>query len=300
MIDLCAGIGGFSLAATWAGMTIAGQVEIDPYCRRVLEKHWPNVPRMNDVFDVEGHEFGTVDIIAGGFPCQPYSVAGKRGGGSDDRAIWPEIARIVATARPRWCLFENVPGIIGISHMGLDDVLADLEEIGYAARPVVIPACAVNAPHRRDRVWILGHANESGPQGREQRSERAGERTTWSAGGQQTDATDSADMGRPARTGREPGQPTEQRWDGPDNGCGLETEQRLGLENDGTTRRLAGRGLMDERWRGDPMNAFGADWEDGVPRVVATERDRVNKLKALGNAIVPQVAYQVLMAMEDV
>jgi DNA (cytosine-5)-methyltransferase 1 len=175
--------------------------------------------------------------------------------------------------------------------MGLDDVLSDLEEIGYTARPVVVPACAVNAPHRRDRVWILGHANEQGPQRHRRHDERAGE---WSVGAAGTDA--DTDRGRQQQRDEEGWQRLKKPFSitntDSDGQQWHEAELGLGREDDGLPGRLA-----DPRWRGDPMNAFGADWEDGVPRVVATERDRVNKLKALGNAIVPQVAYQILMAM---
>lgn len=155
MLSLCAGIGGFDLAASWLDWEIAGQVEIDPFCQKVLARHFPDAKRMSDVFEVQGNEFGTINIICAGFPCQPYSYAGKRLGDEDDRAIWPEIFRIVRCAKPSWCVFENVAGIVT---MALDAVLSDLESEGYACQAVVIPACATNAPHRRDRVWIIAHA----------------------------------------------------------------------------------------------------------------------------------------------
>lgn len=156
MLSLCAGIGGFDLAASWIGWEVVGQVEIDPFCQKVLAKHFPGVKRMSDVFEVQGDEFGAVDLVCAGFPCQPYSHAGKRLGDKDDRAIWPEIFRIVRRAKPAWCVFENVTGIVT---MALDAVLSDLESEGYACQAVVIPACATNAPHRRDRVWIIAHSN---------------------------------------------------------------------------------------------------------------------------------------------
>jgi len=155
VLSLCSGIGGFEIACEWAGMGIVGQVEIDPFCLRVLEKHWPKVRRIPDVKDVRGDEFGTVDIIVAGIPCQPYSVAGKRKGNKDDRAIWPEVSRIIQKARPAWCVIENVTGFVSLA---LDDALSDLESEGYETAAFVIPACAVGAPHRRDRVWILAHS----------------------------------------------------------------------------------------------------------------------------------------------
>lgn len=369
-LDLFSGIGGFALAANWAGYETIGFCEIDPYCQRVLRKHWPDVPVWGDVRSLTierivadtkgagrhpsrsiGGQAGSVvaladrgehvvDLITAGYPCQPFSLAGKRLGAADDRHLWPEVKRLLAELRPARFLGENVAGHI---NMGLDDVLSDLEEIGYTARPVVIPACAVNAPHRRDRVWIMayadsdrcddagageggaegpargatltlgelwpdsvrrlgndgipagersedvadteggvrfgapsggtghvafggetaGYADESGSQGRGLDGERAGERTTWSAGAERS------------RT------------------VGQKAQQCVGESHDG----LSGR-LVDPRWGGNPLNAFGPDWEADVPRVVATEKDRVHRLKALGNAIVPQVAYQVLQSME--
>ena len=128
--------------------------EIDPFCHQVLNNHWPDVPVFKDVRDMKGDEFGQIDLICGGYPCQPFSLAGRRRGAEDDRHLWPEVHRLVASIRPAWCLFENVAGHIS---MGLDQVLSDLEGEGYASWPVVIPACAVDAPHRRDRVWIIAH-----------------------------------------------------------------------------------------------------------------------------------------------
>ncbi len=142
------------LGLQWAGFEIAWMVEIDDYCNRVLEKHWPDVPRFRDVRECSKHNLPAVDVIAGGFPCQPFSQAGKRRGKEDDRYLWPEMFRIVQELRPTWVLGENVAGLIS---MGLDNCLANLEDGGYETQAFVIPACAVGAPHRRDRVWILAH-----------------------------------------------------------------------------------------------------------------------------------------------
>lgn len=136
-------------------MTCVGQVEIDPFCTRVLEKNFPNVPRWNDIKDARNDdEYGPVELVCGGYPCQPFSIAGNRRGANDDRHIWPHVFRIVQKLRPTWCLFENVAGHIS---MGLDCVLSDLESEGYKAGAFVIPACAVGAWHRRDRVWIISN-----------------------------------------------------------------------------------------------------------------------------------------------
>lgn len=143
-------------------MICAGQVEIDEHCNQVLARHWPQVPRWRDVRALPYDDMPQVDLIAGGYPCQPFSAAGKRRGAADDRHLWPYCIEAVRRLRPAWALFENVAGHISL---GLDDVCADLEGEGYAVRPLLIPACAVGAPHRRARVFIVAHALGRGRDG---------------------------------------------------------------------------------------------------------------------------------------
>ena len=128
--------------------------EINPFCRRVLGKHWPAVPIHEDIRELTADAVGPVDLICGGYPCQPFSQAGQRRGAEDDRHLWPEMHRLVDEFRPAWVLGENVAGHIGL---GLDDVLSDLEASGYACRTFVVPAVAVDAKHRRDRVWVVAN-----------------------------------------------------------------------------------------------------------------------------------------------
>lgn len=154
-LDLFSGIGGFALAARMAGgFETVAFCEIDKYCQRVLRKNFPNVPIHDNVKTLNGNEYGPIDIITGGYPCQPFSLAGKRSGANDDRHLWPEVFRITRSIKPRWLLLENVVGHIT---MGLDNVLTDLDSIGYTSQPFIIPACAVGNWHRRDRVWIIAH-----------------------------------------------------------------------------------------------------------------------------------------------
>lgn len=173
-LSLFTGIGGLDLAAEWAGFETVGQCEWADYPTKVLEKHWPDVPRWRDIRSMTKESFyertglRTVDVISGGFPCQPFSVAGKRRGSEDDRYLWPEMLRVIEELRPAWVVGENVAGIV---NMALDTVLSDLEAKGYAAGAFIIPACAVDAPHRRDRSVIVANTGGIGYKGAKRLSE---------------------------------------------------------------------------------------------------------------------------------
>ena len=174
-LSLFSGIGGLDLAAEWAGMQTVGQCEWADYPVKILAKHWPDVPRWRDIHTLNGDDFykrtglRTVDVVSGGFPCQPFSVAGKRRGREDDRYLWPEMLRVIKELKPAWVVSENVAGIINVA---LDTVLADMEAENYEARAIVFPACGVDAPHRRYRVGILAHRAGVGQQGKRAERER--------------------------------------------------------------------------------------------------------------------------------
>ena len=164
-LSLFSGILGDDLASSWAGIETVCCVEIDPFCQAVIKKHYPNMPIIGDIHDVtpakvkevSGYEW--VDIIAGGDPCQPRSVAGKRRGREDDRDLWKDMLRVVCEFKSAWVVNENPTGRLT---MDFHEVLSDLESQGYETRTFVIPACAINAPHRRDRVYVVAHSNEFG------------------------------------------------------------------------------------------------------------------------------------------
>ena len=157
VLDVCSGIGGFSLGleATGSFETVAF-CEVDKFCCKVLNKHWPNVPIYDDLKEL-GNEPERIiqdfDLLCGGIPCQPFSQAGNRKGKEDDRHLWPYVFEIIKSKKPTWVIIENVAGFV---NMALDDVCLDLETENYSTQPYVIPACGIEAPHRRDRVWIIG------------------------------------------------------------------------------------------------------------------------------------------------
>jgi len=160
VLDLFSGIGGFSLGLELAGMQTVAFCEKDKYCQKVLNKHWPDVTIFEDIHDVTNESLsrrgvGSIDLISGGFPCQPFSVAGQRRGKDDDRYLWPAMFKIISDVKPTWVLCENVTGIINLA---LDTIISDLENDAYSTQTFIIPASAINAPHRRDRIWILAHS----------------------------------------------------------------------------------------------------------------------------------------------
>lgn len=157
LLNLFDGIGGFALAAEWMGWENVGSVEIDPFCRKVLDYWFDYKYRYGDIKTADFVRLrGRIDIITGGFPCQPFSNAGKQRGKDDDRYLWPEMLRAIREVQPRWVVGENVRGLLtNAGGMVFEQVCADMEALGYEVQPFLVPACAVDAPHRRDRVWIV-------------------------------------------------------------------------------------------------------------------------------------------------
>lgn len=181
--SLFTGIGGFDLGFERAGMRVLWNCEQDEFCRRVLAKHWPDVPSYEDVCELEGEAVPRVDVLCGGFPCQPVSDNGARQAQDDARWLWPEYARLIRELRPRYVVVENVAGLL---RRGMGDVLGDLAECGYDAEWDSIPAAAFGAPHLRDRVWIVAYPAGEGPQGQEPKGRVWGrgllaQRDRWSA-----------------------------------------------------------------------------------------------------------------------
>ena len=270
-----------------------------------------------DIFTLNGADYAGVDLLTGGFPCQPFSVAGKRRGAEDDRAIWPEMLRVIREAKPAWIIGENVAGIVT---MELDNILSDLEALGYAAWPLVIPACAVDARHRRDRVWIVAHANER--RGEQcDKNERSFSKPDAERAGVGEDVAHADATGRREQRRAES---VEAQLDSAQCGC-----PRKSLP--GGWREVIFAAECDPE--GDGLCPCGFDYSDGCSQpgptqdgYEYTERDgvlygrpeetgtqwlpepelgrvahgiphRAHRLRGLGNAIVPQVAEEIIRAI---
>lgn len=377
-LSLFSGIGGIDLAAEWAGFKTVGQCEWAEYPTKVLEKHWPDVMRWKDIRTLTRESFcektgrRTVDVISGGFPCQPFSVAGKQRGKEDDRYLWPEMVRVIKELRPTWVVGENVAGIV---RMALPDILSELEACGYRTRTFLIPACAVGARHRRYRVAIVGYSEHNGlsateirrsigetgkgeQKGKDQTGEfeGSGESTVGSnvadtkilierglsvraetqkprfiGGGEDVQHTDSPGRKEQYLSG-ESGKQGFLSW-GCDEGNVSDTNngsrdvRRNGelsaVEETGRERSDYRNGEEEHepgQWRSAKSELGGMadgissrmdgdldfilnhywDAEPDIPRIAEGIKHRVERLKGLGNAVVPQQFYPIFKAIADI
>ena len=285
--SLFSGIGGFDLAAQWMGWENLFHCEWNPFGQRVLKHHFPNSISYNDITktDFSIHR-GQVDILTGGFPCQPYSSAGKRLGNEDERHLWPEMLRTIQEVQPRWVVGENVLGLTNWNGgLVFNEVQVDLEAKGYEVQAFILPACAKNAPHRRDRVWFVAYSNLYNDKrkvgninakekriSKEYRKEYSPSREF--SGTNIQDATNSNKIGFSTKMG---------------NG-------ELGGEL-GFTKR-------DEQnmWNSFPTQPPICGGDDGLPTEldsISLSKYRKESLMAYGNAIVPQVAYEIFKAINE-
>lgn len=310
------GIGGFALAAHWMGWTNVMHCEIDPFCNKVMNYHFPNSYQHEDIRTTDFTIWrGKLDLITGGFPCQPYSTAGKRKGKDDDRHLWPDMLRAVREISPRYVVGENVRGLTSWNGgLVFDEVQADLEAEGYEVLPFLLPAAGVNAPHRRDRIWFIAHANvcgfrgndvigkdrckteaDEGTEQREERNEVQRERLR-------------SDFGGNGSTGFVANPNSGQRCEGGLHQEGSETATGYISECNSRYDRTDWKDFPTQPPvcnRNDGLSIGLADWP--VPSKSGTRilrgnqafgRWRKETIKALGNAIVPQVAYQLFKAIE--
>jgi DNA (cytosine-5)-methyltransferase 1 len=264
--SLFSGIGGLDLGLERAGMEVAWQSEIDPYCCRVLAKHWPGIPNLGDVTTVDWSTVERVDLICGGYPCQPFSLAGRRGGADDPRHLWPHFRDALRELRPRYALLENVPGHLTL---GFPEVLADLAALGFDAEWSIVSAADVGAPHLRRRLFVVAYA--SGARRWEDARGALGDEgaDAWWA----TEDHHVADGdGEGGRAGHVADTASERRGSG--------VFAWADMVNDGQEPAHSDAGAWRDWWAAEP----------DVGRVAHGVPARVDRLRALGNAVVPQVA----------
>lgn len=279
--SLFSGIGGFDLAAEWMGWENVFHCEWNDFGQRVLQYYWPNAESFTDITKSDFTKYnGTIDILTGGFPCQPYSTAGKRKGKEDQRHLWPEMLRAIREISPRFVVGENVRGLTNWNGgLVFDEVCVELESIGYQVAPVIIPACAVNAPHKRERIWFVAYAN-----GAEQRNNRGTNNTE----AEKVWRENKGDVSR------------EFCSNGNVANAEIKRLERLRRE-ERRYSKLCRRYDGIQKWNNFPTQSPICGGNDGLP----TELDgitfpkwRNESIKGYGNAIVPQVAYQIFKAIK--
>lgn len=275
-LSLFSGIGGIDLAAEWAGIEVVAMCEIEPFAKKVLKKHWPNVPLFPDIrklnrelLEQEGviKQGETIELIYGGFPCQPFSIAGKRKGKEDDRDLWPEMFRVIQELKPTWIVGENVANFV---NMELERTLVDLENEGYETQTFIIPACGVDAKHQRNRTFVVAYSRctlyEGGVLGR-------------------TDGMEITEQY--ANQFKRPSEMVSNtngiRWETFDN-------ENRNIEEGERKRKFSPTESTPGKWQLEP----------NVGRVANGIPNRVDRLKGLGNAVVPQQIYPILKAIVDI
>lgn len=273
-IDLFAGIGGFTIAAHWMGWETKAWCEWNEFGQKVLRHHFPNAEGFGDITKTDFTKYAnTIDILTGGFPCQPYSQAGKRLGTEDDRHLWPEMLRVIEEIKPTYVVGENVLGITNWNGgLVFNEVQVDLESKGYEVQACVLPACAVGALHRRDRTWFIAYSEHNWTRRREQQ-----QKSEQEANGITPNAIDER-----LQTSRSI----------------FRQEYELFVNaSDDTSRGATSQWSKAKRGSGDVPK------DDGIPErmdgITVSEWKR-ESIKAFGNAIVPQVAYEIFKAIEAV
>ena len=348
LLDLFSGIGGFSLGAERNGIETIGFVEKDEFCQKVLKKHWSDVPIIDDIRKVNGKDFGSATIISGGFPCQPFSVAGKRKGTDDDRYLWDEMLRVISSCKPTWVIGENVEGLINIQDgMVLRSVQDDLEREGFQVQCLVIPASGIGAWHQRRRVWIIGcnpankknDTNTNSSRLHREKMHKHGERKSINRKERYTKQicktlaplaptrnVSNANSGelhgcistsRICRTKHDRMDSNKKRngneiWSETERCSSQNTEREnvsdstsKGLENDviqSNNKQTTNPKINSDR----SFERQQTWWQTqsklcGVPNGVSHElhSDRADRIKALGNSIVPQIAEQIFRSIID-
>lgn len=286
-LGLFEGIGGFSLAARWMGWETLAWCEWNEFGQKVLRHHFPNAEGFGDITKTDFTKYANrIDIVTGGFPCQPYSLAGKRLGKEDERHLWSEMLRAIREIKPKWVVGENVFGIINWNGgMVFNEVQAELEAEGYEVQPYVLPACGKNAPHRRDRVWFIAYNKHRGDRWREQQQESEQEKSSNAI----TNSYNNRDM---RQSGEHESKGKEKR-----------IQERNAIQQPEISNSVRGNVSDCESppmWEQFPTQPPLCSGDDELPTKldgITFSKWRTESIKAYGNAIVPEVAYEIFKAI---
>jgi DNA (cytosine-5)-methyltransferase 1 len=319
------GIGGFSLAARWAGWETKAYSEINPFCQRVLKHHFPNADALGNITTTDFTPYAnTIDIITGGFPCQPFSLAGKRKGTDDERHLWPQMLRAIREVKPPWVVGENVYGIVNWDGgLVFEQVQADLEAEGYQVQTYILPAAGVDAPHKRERVWFVANAvgcaagspgtgdgiKTKGGQNNTQPKKRGVEaKQHIGCDNVLRNVTNTESKRGNGRMYKGFGKQWGEIWGKTErfNESGVtpyaDSRRQSGEEyGEKKTKRFAENGLPTD-WANWPTQSPVCSRDDGFSAQldgITFPRWRNESIKAYGNAIVPQVAYQIFKAINE-
>jgi DNA (cytosine-5)-methyltransferase 1 len=318
--SLFSGIGGFDLAAEWMGWENVFHCEWNPFGQRVLKHYWPNAELFTDITKSDFTKYAnTIDILTGGFPCQPYSSAGKRLGKEDERHLWPEMLRVIREVAPRYVVGENVRGLTNWNGgLVFNEVCTDLENLGYQVAPFIIPASAVNAPHQRERVWFVAYARCINPRCAN-KSKWASNNATGCSCDENTrsskindgDATNANGNGLNQRDCEHEKHPSETGFDAfndiNENAMHTDNERLQGRAHEGNAgEKGEGKKQFTTRpirpnWDIFPTQSPICGGDDGLPTEldgITFSKWRNESIKAYGNAIVPQVVYEIFKAIE--
>ena len=336
--SLFSGIGGFDLAAEWMGWQNAFHCEINEFCTIILNYHFPNAEHYTDITKTDFSKWrGCIDVLSGGFPCQPFSVAGQRKGADDDRYLWPEMLRAIREIKPTWVVGENVGGIVTMVQPGktlelgrstslfgedykdeeihqqfvVETVCTDLEREGYSVQPILIPACAVGAPHRRDRVWFIANRTDTGAES----LQRTGQDGIHAVGTVTNTESQQSEWHRPeqpkigsteqGKLGRSDSETDSKRSASyPYGKCTQGRNDITSQEWEIKGRRKTGQLRIIPNWDIFPTQPPVCRGNDGLPfdvddLTISFAQWRKESVKAYGNAIVPQVAYEIFKAIQE-
>lgn len=339
--SFCTGIAACELASTWMGWTNAFSCEIDPFCHQVLKYYYPHIKHYENIFGTDFSEWrGKIDILTAGFPCQPFSCAGSRRGAEDDRYLWPEVLRGVDEIRPNWFIGENVAGITSMVLPGdeievgsytdlkgesyletemrqqfiVDRICNDLESIGYSVQPIIIPACAVGAPHRRDRIWFIAHGGQTIANCSNARTKGMQQGENEIYGFEVTANTTSARFQEQfSLDRREDEKETDTRMDDELKRYGKEriitnpnkfNDNLSGFFTSQISQQQASeifKNIPD--WQNFPSQSPVCCGDDGLSSQlsgITFSKHRAESIKAYGNAIVPQVVYEIFKAIKTI